>query len=220
MKITLLVATLLVGFGLQPTYADSHGHHSAAAPAAAVAPAAAPLTAHSGGVHMGMSRSGGSRISGQHRPAFRPGAAFPRSPGQGITANRGVHRPIGTYRGSQSDRHFTVDRSSHHGWDRRRDHFSGHRRYHWSGSSWVIYGLGYPYGYGYAGYDAYPEYVQRASIEQQVQARLANEGYYRGSIDGAVGPVTRRAIARYQRDHGLAANGRINGSLLDALDLS
>ena len=53
----------------------------------------------------------------------------------------------------------------------------------------------------------------------QVQRALARRGYYHGSIDGAIGPQSSRAIARYQRDHGLRQTGTINTSLLRSLDL-
>jgi His-Xaa-Ser repeat protein HxsA len=58
------------------------------------------------------------------------------------------------------------------------------------------------------------------SVVVDVQKELAREGYYRGSIDGIVGPTTRSAIATYQRAHGLPVNGRINTQLIDSLGLS
>jgi len=36
-----------------------------------------------------------------------------------------------------------------------------------------------------------------------VQATLQQQGYYRGEVDGELGPLTRAALANYQRDHGL-----------------
>lgn len=52
-----------------------------------------------------------------------------------------------------------------------------------------------------------------------VQQALARRGYYRGSIDGAIGPQSRRAIANYQHDQGLQETGSINSSLLNSLGL-
>ena len=52
-----------------------------------------------------------------------------------------------------------------------------------------------------------------------VQERLTREGYYRGQIDGIVGPETRRAVARYQTNHGLRVNGNLTPDTLGALGL-
>lgn len=128
----------------------------------------------------------------------------------------------------------------HPNWDRRRDHFWRGHRCHWRNNSWVIFGLGfypafYPWGYGYPygsyyyddGYydDGYAanEYSQSEygvdSTVSQVQAALAREGYYRGAIDGSVGPATRNAIRRYQSSHGLDVNGQIDRPVIEALGL-
>ena len=53
-----------------------------------------------------------------------------------------------------------------------------------------------------------------------VQRALARRGYYRGEIDGDVGPGTRAAIRSYQYSRGLTVTGRIDGSLLRSLGLS
>jgi peptidoglycan hydrolase-like protein with peptidoglycan-binding domain len=50
------------------------------------------------------------------------------------------------------------------------------------------------------------------------QTQLAQQGYYRGEIDGIVGPETRRAIMRYQSDRGLRVTGRLNMDTLRALE--
>ncbi|PYJ53012.1 MAG: hypothetical protein DME83_03715 [Verrucomicrobia bacterium] len=84
------------------------------------------------------------------------------------------------------------------------------------------YGYGYPYGYGYdydygnyygdAGYGnqgyGYGDRSRGGSSVAQLQRRLARAGYYHGSIDGIMGPETRRAIRAYegsrnQRDYGM-----------------
>ena len=131
---------------------------------------------------------------------------------------------------------------AHPNWDRRRDHnWHGHRC-HWYNNAWVIYDLGfypwayYGYGYGYP-YGPYSYYDngyyddQYAANDQQyengngdstvsqVQSALARQGYYHGAIDGSVGPATRNAVRRFQRNHGLDATGEINRSVLDALRL-
>jgi Putative peptidoglycan binding domain len=76
------------------------------------------------------------------------------------------------------------------------------------------YGYGYPYGYstpyGYD-YDNYSEpaygydYRDRSrggSSVVTLQRQLAQAGYYRGAIDGIMGPETRRAMRAYQRSRG------------------
>ena len=80
------------------------------------------------------------------------------------------------------------------------------------------YGYGYPYGYGYGyGYPAYgysngygDNYANSSPTKSKVaelQRRLARAGYYRGSVDGILGPQTRRAIRAYEADHGYADAG-------------
>ncbi|MEO5721548.1 MAG: peptidoglycan-binding protein [Chthoniobacterales bacterium] len=53
-----------------------------------------------------------------------------------------------------------------------------------------------------------------------VQRELRREGYYRGSIDGMIGPMTREALARYQRDRGIYVTRAIDGPTLAALGLT
>lgn len=116
----------------------------------------------------------------------------------------------------------------------------GYNRYNRSGTSISIgigsgYGYGYPgYGYGYGypysyGYGGYPSsynsyygdgYSEGYNVVAQVQRRLARAGYYHGVIDGAAGPRTRAAIARWEARHGMYADGRIDRSLLRSLGLS
>jgi hypothetical protein len=104
------------------------------------------------------------------------------------------------------------------------------------GYPYYSYGFGYPYysygyyPYGYYGYYPYdytygyyynqPAYgAYNGSIVVQVQTRLARAGYYRGAIDGVMGPRTRYAIQAYERDHGLRVDGAISGSLLRNMGL-
>ncbi len=51
----------------------------------------------------------------------------------------------------------------------------------------------------------------------QVQRHLTELGYEPGSIDGLVGPRTRAAVRRYQKDAGLPVDGRITQDLLARL---
>ena len=104
--------------------------------------------------------------------------------------------------------------------------------------------FGYPYG-SYYGYNYYPydydpyyygaSYYDDGSYYDQnvydssdayadssvaaAQEELARQGYYRGEIDGILGPQTRRAISRYQSDHGERVTGDLTLNTLQALGL-
>ena len=107
-------------------------------------------------------------------------------------------------------------------------------RPYWYPDDYYAYNYyGYPYSYdqGYYdsgayggeqyydqnGYQSSDQYTD--STVADAQERLARQGYYHGEIDGILGPETRRAIVRYQSDHGLGATGRLNTDTLQALGL-
>jgi hypothetical protein len=52
-----------------------------------------------------------------------------------------------------------------------------------------------------------------------VQQKLSKQGYYRGEVDGVLGPETRRAIVRYQSNNGLRATGSLTPETLQSLSL-
>ena len=52
-----------------------------------------------------------------------------------------------------------------------------------------------------------------------VQAILQSEGYYKGDVDGLLGPLTREALIEYQTDNGLYATATIDEPTLVSLDL-
>jgi hypothetical protein len=101
----------------------------------------------------------------------------------------------------------------------------------------VLYGGGYWYwnsGWWYPayGYDPYYSryvydgpifgygYAAPGDVTVDVQRALAQQGYYYGPIDGILGPGTRRAIERYQIDHGLAVTAAIDEQTLYTLGLT
>jgi hypothetical protein len=99
------------------------------------------------------------------------------------------------------------------------------------GGGYYYFNNGYWYpAWGYdpaAQYYAYdgPIYVgQRAEPPDQViadvQAALQDMGYYRGEVDGLLGPLTREALTAYQGDHGLYTTAVIDEPTLDALGMS
>lgn len=67
----------------------------------------------------------------------------------------------------------------------------------------------------YATREAAPAYSMAASV----QMALSRQGYYRGPIDGDLGPMSRRAIANYQADRGLRVTGYPSNSLFESLGL-
>jgi murein L,D-transpeptidase YcbB/YkuD len=42
---------------------------------------------------------------------------------------------------------------------------------------------------------------------KQIQTALKNSGFYKGKIDGKIGPQTKEAIKAFQKAHGLKADG-------------
>src|SRR5438477_3907811 len=91
----------------------------------------------------------------------------------------------------------------------------------------------YPYQYGYdpgyyasGAYQSDEYYGQNGygnayadSTVASAQQQLAREGYYRGQIDGVLGPATRAAIAQFQTNHGLRVTGALTTDTLGALGL-
>ena len=100
----------------------------------------------------------------------------------------------------------------------------------------ILIGGGYYFwdaGYWYPawGYDPYysnyvydgPIYAYNDLPPDQVifnvQNALQQQGYYRGAVDGALGPRTRAALANYQRDHGLEITSAVDEPTLASLGL-
>lgn len=61
--------------------------------------------------------------------------------------------------------------------------------------------------------------MSEASDQQVLQAQrvLKAQGYYRGQVDGIVGPRTREAVAAYQRREGLPQTAQLDRPTVDAL---
>jgi hypothetical protein len=140
-----------------------------------------------------------------------------------------------------ADWHRDWDRRSDHWWNGHRCHFvngfwfiydTGFYPYDY----WDPYGYGYGYyGSAYSPYDYDPgvyegdgnDYYGQGAYDSSeryadstvatAQEQLARQGYYRGEIDGVFGPETRRAVTRYQSDHGLRVTRSLNTDTLHAL---
>jgi hypothetical protein len=95
--------------------------------------------------------------------------------------------------------------------------------YYWNNGYWYP-AWGYSPSAQYYVYDG-PIYVgHRAEPPDQViadvQAELQEMGYYRGEVDGLLGPLTREALTAYQADQGLATTAAIDEPTLDSLGLA
>ena len=94
--------------------------------------------------------------------------------------------------------------------------------YFWNAGYWYP-AWGYDSGHEYYAYDA-PIYVgHRAEppdrVIADVQAALQEMGYYRGEVDGLLGPLTREALTAYQADQGLQVTAVIDQPTLDSLEM-
>ena len=163
-----------------------------------------------------------------------------------VTVNR--ERNIALTRNQASDRVRNARIVNNWRGDRfRGQNYAAFRDYHrqWHNHSWwrnhysriILVGGGWWYwnaGYWYPawGYDsAYSSYSYDGPIygygdltpDQviiNVQTQLQNDGYYAGPVDGMLGPETRRAIAAFQADHGLAVTSSVDQPTLATLGLS
>jgi Putative peptidoglycan binding domain len=138
------------------------------------------------------------------------------------------------YRIERSDRwqgpQYEVFRSYHperhdEGWYRshyNRVELIGGGYYYWNNGYWYP-AWGYNSSAEYYAYDG-PIYVgQRAEPPDQViadvQAELQQMGYYKGEVDGLLGPLTREALTAYQADQGLTTTAAIDQPTLDSLGM-
>src|SRR5437588_6769590 len=94
--------------------------------------------------------------------------------------------------------------------------------YYWNNGFWYP-AWGYDPGYSYYPYDG-PIYgynnLPPDQVVANVQTALQEQGYYHGEVDGLLGPLTRAAIADYQRDQGLYITSAIDEPTLAALGMT
>jgi hypothetical protein len=128
-------------------------------------------------------------------------------------------------------RQYEVFRSYHperhdEGWYRshyNRVELIGGGYYFWNNGYWYP-AWGYSPSAEYYAYDG-PIYVgQHAEppdkVIADVQGVLQQMGYYKGEVDGLLGPLTREALAAYQADNGLTTTAAIDEPTLDSLGMS
>ena len=126
-------------------------------------------------------------------------------------------------------------------------HYAAFRNYHaeWHDQGWwhnhyhnnIVFVFGAPYffnaGFWYPAWGYYPNayyawdgpiyaynHLPPDQVIANVQAALQEQGYYHGEVDGLIGPLTRAAIADYQRDHGLYETAAIDEPTLESLGMS
>src|SRR6266480_3697545 len=93
--------------------------------------------------------------------------------------------------------------------------------YAWNAGYWIP-----AWGYDSNAYYAYdgPIYAYNNlppdQVVANVQSALQQQGYYQGEVDGLLGPLTRAAVADYQRDHGLYITSAIDRPTLSSLGMT
>ena len=145
-----------------------------------------------------------------------------------VKFNKNFHIP-----GSQNwhGKNYIVFQSYHPMWH---DHFWWHSHYsnclligggwyYWNTGYWFP-AWGYDEGAAYYPYDG-PIYVgsnptPHDEVVANVQSALQEQGYYHGEVDGLLGPLTRAALADYQRDQGLETTAALDEPTLNALGMS
>lgn len=126
---------------------------------------------------------------------------------------------------------YQVFRSYHPEWHDQAWYHSHYNRVELIGGGYYYFNNGYWYpAWGYnpsAQYYAYdgPIYAgQHAEppdkVIADVQAELQQMGYYKGEVDGLLGPLTREALTAYQADQGLTQTAAIDQPTLNSLNMS
>ncbi|MDQ2867983.1 MAG: peptidoglycan-binding protein [Verrucomicrobiota bacterium] len=95
--------------------------------------------------------------------------------------------------------------------------------YYYENNNYWYPAWGYNSSNEYYAYDG-PIYVGHRGerpdrVIADVQASLKDMGYYTGSVDGLLGPLTRKALIGYQDDAGLTATATIDEPTLDSLNM-
>ena len=144
-----------------------------------------------------------------------------------VTFNQNAHiSGAEHWQGAQYDAFRTYHSEQH---DRSWYH-SHYNRIELIGGGYYYFNAGYWYpAWGYAPTAQYyvydgPIYAGRQAeppdrVIADVQASLQEMGYYKGEVDGLLGPLTREALTQYQSDNGLYATAAIDEPTLDSLGM-
>lgn len=123
--------------------------------------------------------------------------------------------------------HYVVFREYHSVWHPRAWWVEHYPRVVLIGGGWYFWNAGFWYpAWGYdPGASSYaydgPIYAYNDlppdQVVANVQSELQAQGYYHGEVDGLLGPLTRAAVADYQRDHGLYTTAAIDEPTMQSL---
>jgi hypothetical protein len=227
-RILFLPLAIIIGFYLQqaPAFAQDQSPKQGDTKDAAGSPKARGklhASKHVGaGIEQGAAsrevQSSGKISSSSSKKALRSRSTAiqsNRSISQGVqqtnrSQSSGQQTPAFAVQGNQAnhyDGHWS-SASSHSDWDQQTNHRWRNHDYRWYDGGWLMIDV-----------SSGPGYVTGGSIGANVQASLAQQGYYDGPIDGDIGRGTRRAISHYESDNGLQVNGVIDEPLLVSLRL-
>ncbi len=143
--------------------------------------------------------------------------------GRNVAINNNFHSAA--FRGRQ----YAAFRNYHREWHDRGWWRSHYNRIVFVNGGWYYWNSGYwfpAWGYAPSAYYAYdgPIYGYNGLAPDRVivdvQSQLQRDGYYVGPVDGALGPMTREAIAAFQADHGLAVTSVIDQPTLATLGIA
>ena len=134
-------------------------------------------------------------------------------------------RSGGSYNGNWTEARRRRHRGHHHRswWTSRYNRIAlfGGGYYYWDNGFWFP-AYGYDPYYSTYSYDE-PIYgygdLDPGQVVANVQTELQRLGYYRYEVDGLMGPLTRNALAAFQRDNGLPITSAIDGPTLSTLGL-
>jgi hypothetical protein len=164
-----------------------------------------------------------AELRARNNLAGNRGGNFAYYRGRNVAINNNFHSAA--FRGQQ----YAAFRNYHREWHDRGWWRSHYNRIVFVNAGWYYWNAGYwfpAWGYAPSAYYAFdgPIYGYNGLAPDRVivdvQSQLQRDGYYEGPIDGALGPMTREAIAAFQEDHGLAVTSVIDEPTLATLGIA
>jgi hypothetical protein len=180
--------------------------------------------------NVAVSRTTNLNVNRRNNVAINRERTFTNRNNNVVNRNRNV-AVTNNWRGARfAGRDYAAFRDYHRQWHDRGWWTSHYNNVVFVLGGWWYWNAGYWYpAWGYAPYAYYPYdgpiYTGYAGLTPDrviadVQLQLQRDGYYAGPIDGVLGPMTRRAIASFQADRGLAITSTIDEPTLASLSVS